>query len=250
MSFIELTREGKIATLMIKRGKVNALNEALVEELSDNFSRLLDDPQVKAIILTGQGKFFSFGFDIPEFLNYPRNDFRRYLKKFTDLYTIIFQYPKPVIAAINGHAIAGGCMLTNACDCRIMVKGKARISLNELSFGSSVFAGSVEIIRFQVGSKNAEKMLIGTAMYSADEAYDMGLIDEVVDESELKDRAAEKAAYYEGKAPAAFASIKKLLRQPVVESYRDREDEANEEFLDNWYSESTWRNLQEIKIRE
>jgi enoyl-CoA hydratase/carnithine racemase len=250
MAFIQIARDGGIATVTIKRGKVNALNEALVDELHDSFASLQQDTAIRAIVLTGQGKFFSFGFDIPEFLSYPRDDFRRFLKKFTDLYTFIFQYPKPVVAAINGHAIAGGCMLANACDHRIMVSGKAKISLNELSFGSSVFAGSVEILRFLVGSGNAQKVLISASMYSAEEARAMGLLDDVVHGDELSGKAVEVAAYYAGKAPAAFASIKRMLRQQVVESYRDREDEANEAFLDIWYSESTWSKLQEIKIRE
>jgi enoyl-CoA hydratase/carnithine racemase len=130
-------------------------------------------------------KFFTFGFDIPEFLKYPRESFERYLTKFTGLYTDIFLFPKPVIAALNGHTIAGGCMLTISCDYRLMVPGKAKISLNEINFGSSLFAGSVEMMKFWVGTRHAERAVSTGEMYGADEALRMGLIDQIVPPEEL-----------------------------------------------------------------
>jgi 3,2-trans-enoyl-CoA isomerase len=72
--------------------------------------------RIAAVILTGSGKFFSFGFDIPEFLAITKEEFTEYLANFTDLYTYLFLYSKPVIAALNGHTMAGGCMLALACD--------------------------------------------------------------------------------------------------------------------------------------
>jgi len=66
------------------------------------------------VVLTGRDRFFSFGLDIPEFLSYSKPDFIRFVTKFADLYTYVFLYPKPVLAALNGHTIAGGCMLATA----------------------------------------------------------------------------------------------------------------------------------------
>ena len=146
MSFVCVSTDGGLATVTLSRGKVNALNEPMIEQISGGLEGLENDDAVKAIILTGQGKFFSFGFDIPGFLSYSRDAFTRFVTKFTNLYTYMFLFPKPIVAAVNGHAIAGGCMLATACDHRIMVSGRARISLNEIGFGSSVFAGSVEML--------------------------------------------------------------------------------------------------------
>ena len=126
MSFVREQHQAGIATLTLSRGKVNALNEPMVEEIHRSFENMGKDPDVKAVILTGEGKFFSFGFDIPEFLGFPRESFARYLKKFTDLLTYMFVFPKPVVAALNGHAVAGGCMLATTCDYRLMVSGKAK----------------------------------------------------------------------------------------------------------------------------
>lgn len=107
MDFILVAKNEEVATVTLNRGKVNALNEIMVEQLKDCFADLERDRQVSSVILTGKGSFFSFGFDIPEFLSYSKDDFTRYLTKFTDLYTYLFLFPKPV-AALNGHAIAGG----------------------------------------------------------------------------------------------------------------------------------------------
>ena len=147
MSFMHVSKDGEIATVTLSRGKVNALNEPMVEEITKVFEDLATDNKLKSIIFTGSGKFFSFGFDVPEFLSYPKYDFVRYLGKFTNLYTYVFNFPKPVVAALNGHTIAGGCMLATACDLRLMVTGKARISLNEITFGAPVPAGSLEMLK-------------------------------------------------------------------------------------------------------
>jgi len=248
MEFIRMEKEGGFARIILARGKVNALNEKVVDELTGALRSLAGDTGVKALILTGQGKFFTFGFDIPEFLSYPREDFLRYLTKFTDLYTEIFLYPKPVIAALNGHTIAGGCMLAIACDYRIMVAGKARMALNEINFSSSLFAGSVEMMKFWMGHREAERAILSGAMYSAEEALKLGLIDEVVSEDQLPEAVRRIAGQYASKDPAAFASIKILSRQAVAEVMRAKERQSLLEFVNIWYSENTWRKLQEKTI--
>ena len=116
MEFVQLQKRDGIATLTLARGKVNAINGPLVDQMREQLKSLKHDPEVKAIILTGAGKFFSFGFDVPEFLSFDKAQFARFLIGFTDLYTYLFTYPKPVVAALNGHTIAGGCMLALACD--------------------------------------------------------------------------------------------------------------------------------------
>ena len=248
MKFVKVSKESNIATITLDRGKVNALNEPLVEDLTGTFQTLEKDANVKSVIFTGKGKFFSFGFDVPEFLGYPKKDFVKYLEKFADLYTYVFQFPKPVVAALNGHTIAGGSMLATACDYRLMVSEKAKISLNEITFGSSVFAGCVEMLKFCVGPRNAQSILYSGAMYSAEEAFEMGLVDQVASEDKLLEAATEVAQELAKKNPSAFRSIKTLLRKPVVDEMLKRDKDSLMEMADIWYSETTWHKLQEIKI--
>ncbi len=248
MSFMHVSKDGEIATVTLSRGKVNALNEPMVEELTKSFEDLAIDNEVKSIIFTGSGKFFSFGFDVPEFLRYSKSDFISYLEKFTNLYTNIFQFPKPVIAALNGHTIAGGCMLATACDFRLMVTGKAKISLNEITFGSTVLAGSVEMLKYCVGSRNSQSILYSGAMYSAEEACQLGLVDQVSSEDALTVDARKVALELAQKDSLAFRGIKHLLRKPAAEQMIKREKHAILEFVDIWYSKQTWENLKAIKI--
>ena len=249
MQYIELIKIKNIATIKLNRGKVNALNEPFVEELYHCLKDLEDDFETRAVIITGQGNFFSFGFDIPEFLSFQPKEFARYLTKFTALYTYIFAYPKPMVMALNGHTIAGGCMLAIAGDYRIMTTGKARISLNELSFGSSVFAGSVIMLKYLVGARFAEQILLGGGMYSAEQAKSMGLVDDIGTEAELMQAATAKAQEYLSKYPPAFASIKGHLRKAVVAEMIQVETKSIEDFVEIWYSENTQKNIREIKIR-
>ena len=248
MDFVHFSKNDGIAEAMLKRGKVNALNEQVVEEIRGCFQRLAADPDIRAVIFTGDGPFFSFGFDIPEFLSYSKESFSQFLNRFTDLYTYLFTYPKPLVAALNGHAIAGGCMLALASDYRIMVSGKAKISLNEITFGSSVFAGSVAMLKFLVGGKIAHAVLYDGAMYSAQTALLLGLIDQVSADEKLVADAREVARRLAAKDAAAFRSIKALLRAPVADEMAKREEQSVQKFVDIWYSENTWRNLQAIKI--
>lgn len=248
MNFIHLLISENIATIVLNRPKVNALNETVVEELRECFQRVADDSNVKAVILTAEGSFFSFGLDVPEFLSYSKDSFIKFLTKFTDLYGYIFTFPKPVVAALNGHTIAGGCMIAIACDYRLMVAGKGRISLNELTFGSTVFAGSVEMLKFLIGGRNAELALYTGAMYSAEEAKELGLIHEVVSKENLRDSAQRVAGDFAKKDSRAFGSVKMLLRKQAWEEKKRREKDSIIEFADIWYSESTWKNLEKIKI--
>jgi 3,2-trans-enoyl-CoA isomerase len=248
MNFVQVEQTDGIATVALSRGKVNALNGAVVDQLRTALEAGEVDPDVKAVALTGIGKFFSFGFDVPEFLSFSKEQFTGYVTNFTDLYTYIFLYPKPIVAALNGHTIAGGCMLALACDYRVMVSGRAKISLNEISFGSSVFAGSTEMLRFWVGSANATAVLVSGEMYLAEEAKSLGLVQEVAAEENVMGTARKVAADLARKHPPAFASIKSLLRRSIVEGIRSREKDAIEEFADLWYSKTTWANLQNIKI--
>ncbi len=248
MEFVQLQKHDGIVTLTLARGKVNAINGPVVDQMHKQLKSLEHDPEAKAIVLTGAGKFFSFGFDVPEFLSFDKARFTQFLTAFTDLHTYLFLYPKPVVAALNGHTIAGGCMLALACDYRVMATGKARVSLNELGFGASVFAGITEMLRFAVGSANATKVLYSGSMYSAEEAKSIGLIDEVAAEQDVMDAAAKMASTLGSKHPPAFAGIKSLLRKTIAEDIMRRQADSIREFVDIWYSKHTWANLQSIKI--
>lgn len=249
MSLSEISIKDNITTITLARDKVHAFNQEMTDHITDRFKELADDKKTEAVILTGKGNFFSFGLDVPELYNYTEKDFIGFLDKFSKLYTLMFDFPKPVIAAINGHAIAGGCMLATACDYRIMVSGSAKISLNEVTFGSLVFAGSVEMLKCCVGHRNAETILLGGLMYSAEQAHDLGLIDLITTPDELMTTSLEVAHNYTSNNLRAFAALKKLARGPIIEKMKKREQEGNQKFTDLWYTPETREKLKGIQIR-
>jgi 3,2-trans-enoyl-CoA isomerase len=248
MNFVKVLKKGEIAIVQLSRGKVNALNDDLVEQMHRALSEMEAEDSIRALILTGSGKFFTFGFDIPEFMNHSKDEFSRYLINFTNLYGRIFVFAKPVIAALNGHTIAGGCMIASACDYRLMVRGKAKISLNEISFGSTVFAGNTSILKYCVSARNAQKILYSGKMYTAEEALGLGLVDEVTSEDDLLVKAEATAMEFAAKDPVAFRGIKQILRRPVLEEIARFEKGSIEDFVEIWYSERTRTNLSEIRI--
>ena len=250
MSHVEVRRVDNSAVLTLHRGKVNALNGALVGEFQARLDDLAADDSVGAVVLTARGKFFSFGLDVPELYSMPKQDFADFLRAFTHLYTTLFVYPKPVIAALNGHAIAGGCMLAIACDRRLMAEGRAKMALNEITFGSTVFAGSVEMLRACVGQRSAEEVLLSGAMFDSHRALAVGLVDAVVPADELMDLALEEARVMADRSGPAFMNMRRLLRGPIAETMRSREGESIAEFVDIWYSEATREQLKQIGIRE
>lgn len=250
MTNILLEQHDEIFVLTLNRGKVNAINEELVCELSELLEKLENDKECKSIIITGRGSFFSFGFDIPEFLNYSNQNFFKYLLIFNDLIKQIFLYPKPLISSINGHCIAGGCIIALACDYRIMNNERAKISINEIRFGSTLFSSALEILKYTVGGRNAEQILLSGEMYKAEEALKKGLVDAICTSAQLTDKALDIAREYSCKDSKAFRSLKKMSRLNTVETINRYEDYSLKEFVELWYSKETWENLKKIEIYE
>lgn len=251
MDFVSLhIDESGVAFVSIEHGKVNALREQVIDELARVFAQLVGMAEAKVIVLTGRDKFFTFGFDIPHFYDYSRESFTSFLIRFTDFYHELFMFPKPVIAAINGHCIAGGTMLATACDYRIMVAGRTKIGSNELGFGSSVFAGTVEMLKYVVGARNARKILYMGELLSASDALSLGLVDKLTTSLDLARDIQEISRKFASKEPTAFASIKTMLRRSVHEKMLKWESQSIHKFVDIWYSEETRQRLGSIAIHD
>ena len=156
---------------------------------------------------------------------------------------------RALVAALNGHAVAGGCMLATAADYRVMADGKARISLNEITFGASLFAGSVEMLRHLVGPRQAEAIALEGAMFPAERAREIGLVDEVAPAETVLTRAVEIATDMASRDATAYAAVKRLLRGPVLERIRLSEAAGLQSFVEIWYSPTTREQLKKIRIR-
>lgn len=249
MACFDVAISDSIATVTMSRGKVNAINPEFVSELQEILNQLEYDDRVGAVVLAGNGKFFSFGLDIPEVYDYTPEAMTRFIQSFCDLYYRMFLFPKPVIGMLNGHAMAGGCILALVCDRRIMTEGRGKVALNEVTFGASLFAGAVGMLRYACGNRNAEKVLLTGAMFGPEESLQLGLVDEISPEASVVARAREVAADLSRHVGAHFASLKRLARQPVADGWRLRESVTIREWIDIWYSPETRAKAKSIQIR-
>ena len=174
---IERKDRNGIRILRLAHGKVSAmdieLGEAMIAELKD-----APTPSVKAVIVTGTGSSFSAGVDLFRVLKDGPEYGRRFLPVLDNFLRAALTFPKPMIAAVNGHAIAGGCILAAACDHRIMTEGNGRIGIPELAVGVPFPALPLQIMAARVADGPLRDLVFTGRTVLIDEAMAMGLIDE------------------------------------------------------------------------
>jgi enoyl-CoA hydratase len=213
---IEMKLADGIAVVTLEHGKVNALDLEFCEAIAARFSALAHS-NANAVVVTGQGKAFSAGVDLKRVSEGGSDYIRKFLPALHKLYNAVFFHPRPVVAAVNGHAIAGGAVLACCADRRIMARGSGRIGVTELLVGVPFPALAFEIVRFAVPPRYLPEFTLSGATYDTDAALQRGWIDEVAEPSELIADAVAVARELAQLSPAAFAQTKMQLRQAVNE---------------------------------
>jgi len=221
-NYLELKEKKGVGIIRINRPPANAINCEMVDELFDMIDRIVSKDDIKAIIITGEAGFFVGGADIKMMQEHMGHN----LPSFIEAYTVhlqrafnkIEEIPKPVIAAINGHAMGGGCELTLACDFRFMAKGKAKIGLPEVKLGILPGAGGLQRLPRLIGKAKAMEMIIKGSLLSAEEALEVGLVHKVFDLSELFDQTVKYAADMAKQATLAIGMIKKCINRGLETS--------------------------------
>ncbi len=209
-----LEKEGDLAVVKINRPPVNALNSEVVTEIHNMFDELGQDPDVKVVILTGEGKAFVAGADISEMVEFDNEGGAQFSKMGQDAFDKIETTPKPVIAAINGFALGGGCEIAMACDIRIAVEG-AKLGQPEVNLGVIPgFAGTQRLPRL-VGKGKAKELIFTGNMITAEEALQIGLVNQVVKAEELMDTAQKMAKTIASKGPGAIRAAKQVINEGV-----------------------------------
>jgi len=216
MNMIDVKADGGVAVVAITYGKANALDIELCEGLAKCFKDLRAS-DARAVVMTGQGRMFSAGVDLVQVSSGGPDYVRKFLPTLHRLYDEVFFHPKPVVAAINGHAIAGGCVLACCADRRIMARGGGRIGVTELLVGVPFPALAFEIVRFAVPRHHLAEFTFGGATYDTSAALERGWVDEAVETDALMLRAIAAAQELARLSPSAFAQTKKQLRQEAAE---------------------------------
>lgn len=214
---IERVDDGDVAVLRLAHGPVSAMDLELCQAIAEQFRALATDP-ARAVVLTGTGRAFSAGVDLRRLVDGGRAYVERFLPALCDAFTAAFAYPKPLVAAVNGHAIAGGCVLAACADATLMAAGNGRIGLPETRVGVPFPRVPLEVMRLAVGDVVARRLIVGGQTYLPADAATLGLVDEVLEPAELLPRAVAVArALADDIPPDTFAVTKAQLRRDATE---------------------------------
>ena len=233
---MQIERLGDAVVLRMRAGKANAIGPAWLARMET----LLDEAlaaQPRALVITGYESFFSAGLDLPALDTLGRDQMGSFVVAFSRTMLRVFELPLPVVAAINGHAIAGGCVLALQADVRIGARTDFRMGLNEVQLGIALPAVVLETLRAQVPPQSLLPVALEGRLFAPEEALTLGLLHELVAPERLEQRAAERALELGSLPPQAFAAIKRAIRAPVVQRLRDLVSEDAGAWADSWSSD-------------
>ncbi len=207
---ITVTREGRTAMVTLNRPEqLNTFTTAMVAELERKLEQLADDPETRAVVITGAGRAFCAGVDIQEKSYNPLNS-RTFLKTFNRVITLIESLPQPTVAAINGAAVAGGLELALACTFRVAGE-ESKMGLPEINLGLVAAVGTTYRLPRLVGFGRAVEMCLLGELLNGRQAADWGLVQRAVPQEEVLPAAMELAARLAAQPPVALSLVKDAL---------------------------------------
>lgn len=213
MAYVTIVRHGAVAQVTISRPEaLNALNTEVLAALEEAFAGLAKDDSVRAVVLTGEGKAFVAGADIAEMRGFSPTQAQDYAARGAAVFAAIEALPQPVIAAVNGFALGGGCELALACDIRLASE-RAKFGQPEVSLGVIPGFGGTQRLPRAVGLGEAMRLILGGQAVGAAEALRIGLVQGVYAPEALLDEASALAQTIAKNAPLAVRAAKQAMRE-------------------------------------
>lgn len=235
-----------ILHVWLAKGRGNALEPVFLSTITDAVETAAQDPP-RGLILTAEGSAFCAGLDLVELESYDRQAMQSVLDQLARLLVSLITFPRPVVAAINGHAIAGGALTTLAADRRLLAQGDAKWGLTEMVLGLPMPASTLPVLKYALRRPVLETLVYGGAVFGAEQVLEMGVVDALVDSDQLLPEA-RRAVVEWTTSPEVFADIKRRLHAPTllaVEAAR----ESDGAWLDFWFSELTQSRVAEMRAR-
>ncbi len=240
-----LSRTGTTAVLALASDKVNALDREVLGEISTFVEYCEQDPGIRALVLTAEGSIFSAGLNVNEVLSNDTSYTDELLHALNDALLRLFRCPKPTVAAINGAAIAGGCILVAACDRRLIAEG-ARIGVTELKVGVSFPPVAIELLKYACGPQ-AEQLIFDAGLLDAEAACRSGLVHEQVPGSDLQAAALAAAEHFASLDAEAYALAKAATRRAALSAMEDEGAKAlDRQVRERWKDDQTRANLEKL----
>lgn len=218
-SHVRITVTGAVATVALDRPPANAFDPDMINELLDELPAVIDSPDIRCIVVRGTGRFFVAGADIAVMRNLTEST-QHAMRPWVDVQNLLAAAPKPVIAAINGHALGGGAELALACDMRVMTES-ATIGFPEISLGLFPGAGGSQRLPRLIGAHRATLLMIDGERLPAARALDIGLVDRVFSDAEFDSGVNALAAVMAAKPTVAIGLIKKVVAAGAAQALGD-----------------------------
>lgn len=245
---IEKSENAGVVVLKLAHGKANTMDLESCQAMIDEFTALRSSA-AKAVVLTGQGSIFSAGVELVRTSDGGPGYVRKFLPALNAMFDAVFHFPKPVVAAINGHAIAGGCVLACCADRRLMAQGNGRIGVTELLVGLPFPALAFEVMRSVTLSRYFPQAIYAGETYFPDGGAERGWIDEVVSAADLLDRAVGVAQTLAALPAATFAMTKRQMHLPVIERMQREGDKIDAAVIDIWAAPEATARIQDYVAR-
>lgn len=237
METISIQTQDKIAILKLDHGITNTINLDLVQEFHITLGELEVNPNIQGLVITSNNsKFFSIGFDIPNLYPLPKDDFKNFYVAFNQLALALYTFPKPTITAINGHAIAGGCILALCCDYRFIAEGRKLMGLNEIKLGVPVPYLADCILRDLIGSRKARDILELGEFHPPEELLPLGMVDEILPPDELLPASIDKVKSLGEMPSEAYTLIKHNRVKAIEADMQTNFERKKDQFIECWYS--------------
>ncbi|HEX9983797.1 MAG TPA: enoyl-CoA hydratase/isomerase family protein [Thermoanaerobaculia bacterium] len=245
---IERSEQDGILTLKLAHGKVSALDLELLEALSRALIEA-GESDARAVILTGTGSSFSAGVDLFRIVDGGPDYVEQFYPALSRMCVDLFSLAKPVVAAVNGHAIAGGAVMAFAADYKLMVADKARIGVPELLAGVPLPPSVIEVLRFALPPQHLQAMVYTGRTVTASEAQQQGLIDEAVTAEALLPRALEVATQLAALPPEGFRLAKRQLRDKALTWSKRYIGEFDRDAMAHWKTPETHARIRDYLAR-
>ena len=213
---LKISEHGSVAEIRMDRPPVNAMNLEFINELHKAHVGLCAD-DAKAIVISGKEGLFSAGLDVPELLDQSRAQVVEFWESFFALMNALATSPVPVLAAITGHAPAGGAVLSLHCDYRIAARGDFKIGLNEVRVGLPVPPNILFMLESIVGARQAMLLAASGTMLSPEKALELGLVDELAEPDEVVNAAVSWAGQLLALPPTAMNTTRLAAKAGVIE---------------------------------
>jgi enoyl-CoA hydratase/carnithine racemase len=235
MPSAHIEARGSIAVVRLQSNRVNKMNPAFFDDVHEAFDRLDRDHPRAPVVLTAEGSTFSAGLDFedvfPRFARGDAAEITAWFERFRATLLRVFESPRRTVAAINGHAFAGGLILALCCDHRLAARGPAKFAINEVPVGIPMPSTYLEMMRYAVGARVTCEATFTGRVYAVEQAHLAGFIHEIVEPEHLLEAAVREAGRHGEDCFDAYAASKKALLAPVLDYIERVSKELDHEAL-------------------